>query len=109
MIGGDLAVLEGDLRRVGGPLARFVLDAGHDIARRLGRHEERADALLAGTLVGDREHHRDIGVLAGGDELLDAVQDVFGAFALGARRDGGRVRAYGGLGKRERAEFFSFR
>ena len=33
-------------------LAELVFDARNDIARRIGRHPERADAALAGSLVG---------------------------------------------------------
>ena len=71
-----LAILEHDLRGVGGALAGLVLDARDDVARRRGRDEEGADALLARALVGDGEDDGDVGVLARGDELLHAVQDV---------------------------------
>src|SRR5262249_28682604 len=101
------AVLEDDLRRVGGALPGLFLDPRHDVARGLRRYQEGADALLACGLVGDREHYLDVGVLAGGDELLDAVEDVFGALAFRARRDGGSVGAHSGLGEGEGAQRLS--
>ena len=70
------AVLEHDLRGVGRALAELVLDARDDVARRRRVDDERRDAFLAGGLVGHGEHDRDVGVLAGRDELLDAVQHV---------------------------------
>ena len=51
----------------------------------------------------------DIGVLAGGDELLDAVEHVAVAAALGARRDRARVGADLRLGQAEAAEPFAAR
>ena len=74
--GRHAAVLEQDLRGVARVLAHLVFDARHGVAGRVGRHDEGADALLAGRLVGDRHHDRDVAVLAAGDELLDAVEHV---------------------------------
>jgi hypothetical protein len=54
------------------------------VAGRIGRHQEAGDALLAGGLVGDGEDDGDVGVLAGGDELLDAVEHPLVAVAHGA-------------------------
>jgi hypothetical protein len=44
-----LHVFEEDLAGVGGVLAEFVLDPRDRVARRIGRHDERADPALAGT------------------------------------------------------------
>jgi hypothetical protein len=55
-------------------LAHLALGAGDAVARRGGGHQEAGDALLAGGLVGDGEDDGHVGVLAGGDELLDAVE-----------------------------------
>ena len=73
-VGRDAAVLEQDLRGVGSMLAQLFLDAGDDVARRVGRHAEAGNALLAGGRIGDREDDGDLRVLARGDELLDAIQ-----------------------------------
>ena len=107
--GGHPAVLEDDLRGVGGALAELLLDARDDVARRRGLDEERRDALLARVLVGDREHDGDVGVLAGRDELLDAVQHEVRALALGARRDRRGVGSHVRLGEAEAAELVAAR
>ncbi len=103
------AVLEHDLRGVGGVLAEFLLQPRDDIAGRRRRHDERADAALAGVAVGDREHDRDVGVLARGDELLGAVQHVVVAVATGGGADRRGVRAHVRLGEAERAEHVAAR
>ena len=59
---------------------------------------------LPAGLVGDREHDGDVGVLAGRDELLDAVQHVDVAAALGARRDRAGIGTDVRLGQAEAAE-----
>jgi hypothetical protein len=84
--GRHAAVLEHDLRRVAGVLAQLVLDARHRVARRVGGHDEGADALLARGLVGDRHDDGHVAVLAAGDELLDAVEHVLVALSPLARR-----------------------
>ena len=70
------AVLEIDLRRVAGVLAHLVFQPRHHVAGRGGGHDEGADALLAGRLVGDGHHDSQVTMLATGDELLDAVEHV---------------------------------
>ena len=87
MVCRHLAVLEGDLRGVGSALPGLVLDARHDIARCPGLHEESADAFLPRALVGNREHHGDIGVFSRGNELLYAIEHIVPIFALGAGGD----------------------
>ncbi|MNL13684.1 hypothetical protein D3C87_1345970 [compost metagenome] len=72
----DFDVFEEDLAGVGGVLAEFVLDTRDFVPRRVGRHDERADAALACRRVGHRKHDHDPGVLPGGDELLAAVEHV---------------------------------
>jgi hypothetical protein len=62
VLGRDAAVLEHDLRRVRRMLAHLVFDAGDDVAGRIGRHPEGADALLAGGFVGDGHDDRDVAV-----------------------------------------------
>src|SRR5438876_10387598 len=104
-----LAIFQDDLRGVRGPLPGLLLDAGDDVAGCRGRHDEGADAALARGLVGDGEDHRDVGVLARGDELLDAVQHVMRALALGARSNSRGVRADVRLSQRERAQHLAFR
>ena len=89
---GHAAVLEQDLRGVAGVLAELVFEARDDVARRRRRHDEGADALLAGGLVGDRHDDRDVAVLAAGDELLDAVEHVVVAVARPPSSSGRRPR-----------------
>jgi hypothetical protein len=76
VLGRDAAALEDDLRGVARVLAGLLLEPRDRVARRRRRHDEGADAALAGGLVGHRHHDRDVAVLAAGDELLDAVEDV---------------------------------
>ena len=106
---GDTAVLEQDLCGVGGALAELVLDARDDVARRLRVDDEARDALLARGAVRDREHDRDVRVLPRRDELLDAVQHVVVAGALGARDDRAGVGTDLGLGQAEAAQPFATR
>ena len=98
------AVFEHDLRGVGRGLAELVLDARDGVARRIGRHPERADAALARALVGDGHDDADIGVLAAGDELLDAVEHVMVAVAPRGGAQRRRVAARLRLGQRKRTE-----
>src|SRR3954471_6669890 len=104
VIRGHLAVLERDLCRVGSALPELVFDARDHVAGRLGGHEKGADAFLAGRLVGHCENDGNVGVLARGDELLDAVQHVVGALALGTRRDRRGIGADLRLGEGKGAE-----
>ena len=69
------AVLEYDLRGVGGALAELILDARRNIARSVGVDDERRDTLFAGGSVRDREDDGHVGILAGCYELLDAIED----------------------------------
>ena len=85
-------------------LAQLVLQAGHFPAGVVGAHHEGAQALLAGVLVGDGNHHGRLTVLAAGDELLGAVDDVFVAFLHRGGADGGSIGAHVRLGQAEGAE-----
>ena len=98
------AAVERDLRGVGSALPGLVLDPGDDEPGRGRVDDERADALLAGRAVGDREHDRDVGVAARGDELLDAREHVVAVARLGAGRDRAGVRADLRFGEAEAAE-----
>jgi hypothetical protein len=90
-------------------LAHLFLDAGDDVAGRIGRHQEAGDAFLAGGLVGDGEDDRHLRVLAGGDELLDAVEDEMIAVAVGAGGDRRRIGAGMRFGQAEAAEHLAAR
>ncbi len=102
-------ILEGDLGGVGGVLAHLLLDPRHRVAGGVGGDDEGADPLAAGAGVGDREDHRDLGVLARGDELLDAVEHVVAAVAHRPGAQVGGVRSGLGLAEAERAEPFAAR
>src|SRR5687768_14918344 len=104
-----LAILKNDLRRIGGALTGLLFDARDNVARRGSRDQERADAFLARALVRDRKDHGDIRVLARGDELLDAVQHVLAALALGPRCYRGSIGADLRLGEREGPEHLPLR
>jgi hypothetical protein len=73
-IGGQFDILEDELGGVGGPLAELVLDSGYPKTGALGRHQKGADAPLALFGVGHGEDDRDLGILAGGDELGGVAQ-----------------------------------
>ena len=105
----DAAVLEQDLRRVARVLAELVLYAGDRIARRFRGHDERADAALAGSLVSHGHHDCHFGVLARGDELLDAVQHIVVAVKRRGRAQAGRVGADVRLSQTERAKHLAAR
>jgi hypothetical protein len=109
VLGRDAAALEHDLRRVARVLAELLLEAGDGVAGRRGGHEEGADALLAGGLVGDRHDDRDVAVLAAGDELLDAVEHVVAAVAPRGRAQAAGLGADVRLGQAERAEHVAAR
>jgi hypothetical protein len=64
---------------------------------------------LAGSLVGDGEDDRHLRVLAGGDELLDAVEDEMIAIAVGAGADRRRIGTGMRLGEAEAAEHLAAR
>src|SRR4029077_2549028 len=97
-------VLEHDLRRIRRVLSELVFEASRDIAAGRGIDDERGYALLARAPVGHGKHDRDIGVLAGGDELLDAVEGVIITAALGAGSDRGGVRSDMRLAQAEATE-----
>ena len=98
-------LLEREGAGVGGVLAELLLDLGDDEAGRVGRHDEGGNALLAGLRVGDGEDDRHVGVLARGDELLGAREDIGGiAVAPRPRLDRGGVGARAGLGQAEAAD-----
>ncbi|MNF90364.1 hypothetical protein D3C84_729240 [compost metagenome] len=102
-------VLEGDLAGVRGMLAELVLDAHHLVAGAVGRHDEGADAALAGRRIGDGEDDHRAGVLAGGDELLGAVEHVAVAVATGAGAQVAGVGAGLRLGEGEGADLLAAR
>src|ERR1700693_4224847 len=92
---GNAAIREHDLRGIRRALPELFLDPVGAIARRLGVDDERRYALLAGGLVRYREHNRDVGGLARGDELLDAVEDE--ALPRPLRTSGDRARVGAGV------------
>ena len=62
-------------------------------ARRVERHEKRADAAAARAGIGRREHDRDVGDLGVGHPDLGAVDDIVAAVLAGGRRLIGGVRS----------------
>ncbi|MNE32408.1 hypothetical protein D3C80_1260190 [compost metagenome] len=90
-------------------LAELVLDAHHLVAGAVGRHDEGADAALAGRRIGDGEDDHRAGVLAGGDELLGAVEHVAVAVATGAGAQVAGVGAGLRLGEGEGADLLAAR
>ncbi|PBJ22064.1 hypothetical protein BSG18_27920 [Pseudomonas ogarae] len=94
-----LHILEEDLAGVGGVLAEFVFDPGHAVARRIGRHDERTDATLAGARIGHRKHNHHSGVLPGRDELLATVEHVMITLQPRPRLEAAGVRTGLGLGQ----------
>src|SRR3546814_16738972 len=88
---------------VGCVLAEFVLDLVDAIARRVGRHDEAADAALAGGRIGDCVDDCDAGDLRRRDELLAATQSIAAIDLDRARADCRGDRTGIGLGQRKRA------
>jgi len=93
--------LENQRAGVRGVLAELVLNARNPVARRVGRHGEARDSLLAGGRVGDGEqeaHPRD---RAAADELLAAVDDPSVALAHRTRAQIRGIRPGLRFGERE--------
>src|SRR6185295_16152180 len=99
----DREILEPQATGIGGVLAQLALDLVDEVARAIGRYDERADALLPCGLIGDGEGERDPGDSPRSDELLIAVEDVAGLRSPGPRADRRRVGACFRFGQRERA------
>ena len=109
VLGRDAAVLEVDLRRVAAVLAQLVFQPRHHVAGRVGRHQEGAHALLAGTLVGHGDDDGHLAVLAAGDELLDAIEHIAVTLAHGGGAQAGGVGAHVRLGQAEGAQHLAAR
>ena len=105
----DLATRKNDLAMIGGALAHGSLHLRDPIARRVGRHDEGRDALLAGARIGDREDERDVGALAGGDELLCAVEHESVGASPRARAERRGIRAGLRLAEAEGAKLLALR
>ncbi len=71
---GNPAVIEEQLRRVGGVNPELGQLAAPGKARRVGRHDDQGDALVAG-IAGSHGSGDEIGDRAVGDEGLGAVDD----------------------------------
>ena len=95
---------EGERAGVRTMLAELVLDRDDLVAGGVGRHDKGGDAALAGVRVGHREKDDDIAVLARGDELLRAVDDVVIAIAARAGLERRGVRSGLRFGQGEAAD-----
>ena len=74
-------------------LAHLLFQSRHDVAGRIRRHPEGADAALAGRLVGDGHDDGHVRILAAGNELFRAVDDVIAAVARGRGAQGRGIAA----------------
>src|SRR6185503_11675564 len=90
-------------------LAEFVLEPRDEVARRIRRNNERADAALTRRFIGHGQDNRDIAVLPARDELLDAVDDVVLALAHRACPKCRGIRARLRLGQTECAQHLAAR
>src|SRR5438270_6783362 len=108
-IGGYAAVLEDDMRGIGSLLAELLFKPRHLEARRVGGHQEGADAMLANGRVADGKDDRQSGGTAIADELLAAVQDIIIAFARGTAADRRGVGTGLGLRQAETGEHLAGR
>ena len=79
----NAALVKVDLRRVAAVLTQLVLQAGHPIAWRVGRHQKGAHALFASTPVGHSHDDGHVAMLAAGDELLHAIDHITVAITHG--------------------------
>ncbi len=77
--------VESDLAGVRCTEAELFLDTDHLITWRIGRDDEGGDALLAGVRISYGEDDDHLPVLARGDELFRAVDDVMVAITPRAR------------------------
>ena len=94
---GNADVLEGEQRRVGCVHAHLFELLLADHAGRVHRHEEQAEAVVAGVGVGLGDEHDRVRAMAVGDERLGAVDDEVIAVAHRARLDPFDIRARVGL------------
>ena len=90
-------------------MTEFVFESCNAIAASRGRREKGRDAAFAGLGLGAGDDHRELRALAGGDEMLGAVQDPAFALSSGARADGGGVGAGVALGQQKAAAQFAAR
>ena len=84
--------------------AELVLRAADQEAGRVGGHDERGNAFLAETGIGDREHDGHLGAFAIGDELLRTGQHPGVAVGDGARLEVVGLRAGLRFGEAEAAD-----
>ena len=82
-------------------LAELVLHTRYLVTRRVGWHDERSDATLAGLRVGDGEDDDHTGVLPGRNELLAAVEYVVVAIQARTGLQAAGVGTRLGFGQRE--------
>src|SRR5947207_8745752 len=105
---GNRAIFEAQRVGVGGMPTQLSIRLEHVIARRPGRHHDRADlgpVLTRATgYRGDRHTRRDVGA-AVGDELLRPVDHPLAVTRLRARLGRARVRPGLWLGQPERPQF----
>ena len=87
--------------------AKLVLHPHDLVAGRIRRHDKGGNALLAGIGVGDGEDDDHMAVLAGGDELLGAIQHIMIAVAASAGAQVGSVRTGLRLRQRKTADPFA--
>jgi hypothetical protein len=103
VLSGDLGLVEGDGRGVGGSLSELVLLLV-DRDRVVLRYDERGDAAMAGVLVRLGVDREPVRIAAVGDEALGAVDDVLVALLDGAGLHPGDVGAGVRLGQAEGGE-----
>ena len=90
-------------------LAQLVLQACHLVAGIAGGHDEGTHAFFTRSLVGDGDDDGDIAILAAGDELLDAVDDVVATIAHGRCTQRRGIAAHMGLGQAEGPQHLALR
>src|SRR5439155_20779560 len=73
----------------------------------IGVDDNRRHCFPSCRFVGDRKHDGHVGVLAGGDELFDAIEDEIRSIGFGPGRNRGGVRSRMRLAQAEAPDLFA--
>ena len=109
VLGRDAAVVQIDLRGIAAVLAQLVFQPRHLVAGVAGGHDKGAHALFACGFIRDGNDDGHLAVLAAGDELLYAVDDVIAPVLDRRGAQGRSVGADMRLGQAERAQHLAAR
>ena len=109
VFGGHPAFNKSDLAGIRCVLAEFFLGSRHDIAGRIGWHDEGGNTAFSQRRIGHGKHNGDITFTARGDELFGPVNHPMIAIAHGAGCKGAGIGTGLWFGQAEHTNFFAQR